>query len=453
MPSFQLFFIFELRTGNLMKIQYSNDNWKRFTFTSILLLNGITLVDFMNKFRIEADTALNGTGEIVLNAAIVVENNKIQYFGEIEHAPSVDQVYNVPVVMPGMWEAHGHFFGIKSITDMSNPMVSAIRSTTEAYKTLMGGITSVREVGGYGIYLNKAIQEGAIRGPRIYGAGAMLSMTGGHADLHSMNLDVMKIVGKYFAELVDGVPECLKGTRKQLRNGAEIIKIHASGGVMSELDHPIHQQFSVEEMTAIVEEAKRADRAVAAHCHGAPGIRAAIEAGVTTIEHGTWLDEDLADQMIEKGIMLVPTIYVQRKLKLSLEHQPKYVQENVKKVFEQRMNATTMAIKKGVKIAMGSDIFYSNPKLHTDYGENAQELEYLVELGMKPQDAIIAATSHGPQTLGKMAPLSGQLKQGFDADILILGSNPVDDITILHKPDHLRGVIKAGIFEKKELEN
>ena len=180
----------------------------------------------------------------------------------------------------------------------------------------MAGFTSVREAGGYGIDLARAIEEGSIMGPTIYVAGAILSTTGGHGDLHSYPLEWLQSYGASggMLELCDGVPECLKATRTQLRRNARVIKVCASGGVLSEIDHPIHQQFSVEELRTIVEEAARAERIVMAHCHGAPGIKAALDAGVATIEHGTYLDAVTAAQMKEQGAILVPTRFIVERL-------------------------------------------------------------------------------------------------------------------------------------------
>ena len=162
----------------------------------------------------------------------------------------------------------------------------AARSVGDLSRTLMGGVTSMREVGGLGIDIQPAIAAGDVAGPTVYGAGDVLSTTGGHADIHSMPLDALHHID-HFGVLCDGVPEETKAVRMNLRKNAKVIKICASGGVMSPVDHPIHQQFSRDELSAIVEEAARAERVVAAHCHGLPGIKAALEAGVHTIEHGS----------------------------------------------------------------------------------------------------------------------------------------------------------------------
>ena len=404
----------------------------------------------MNSCRIDTDLLIIGSGSIVKNGSIIIEGEKILYAGEQEHAPESSNTTHVPVIMPGLWDCHCHYWGIQKAaveeTLYTNPLISVLRSTWDVKETLMSGITSVREVGGFGVYLNKVIQEGSILGPRIYGAGAALSITGGHGDIHNAALDIIASLHGDYSELVDGVDACLQGVRKQLRKGAEIIKVLASGGVMSQIDHPVHQQFSLLELKTVVEEAARADVSVAAHCHGASGIRTAFEAGVLTIVDGTYLVEDLADLMLEKGAILVPTRYVVEKLLSSAKILgiPEYALEKVQAIGERHLEAIRIAVRKGVPIAMGTDMFTSGPNQAFKWGENAQELEYLVNAGMKKENAIITATVNGPKTLGLRAPKSGLLKEGYDADLLLLKKNPLDDISILYKKENIVQVIKQG---------
>ncbi len=405
-----------------------------------------------DEIRVDAEIAFVGNGEIVKDATIVFNNREIVYFGEQEHAPDVPFERSVPAMMPGMWECHTHFTGsyTPSVEAMLfiNPVVGAARCTWDLKETLKAGFTSVREVGGFGVHLNKAVQEGAIIGPRIYGAGDILSITGGHGDVHSAPLAVLDAMQEGLGALVDGVDECLKGVRKQLRKGAEIIKVCASGGVMSEVDHPIHQQFSLEELVAIVEEAKRAERQVAAHCHGAPGIKVALEAGVKTIEHGTYLDEDLAQMMIEKDAILVPTRYVVEKLykASAAANVPEYAMAKLRALYDQHFEAMKIAIKEGVKIALGTDMFVTGPNGIFRHGDNAEEIGYLVNAGMKLEDALVAATANGPLTVGKLAGKSGQLKAGYAPDILLLKENPLNDPTVLTNKENILSVIKQGVF-------
>lgn len=402
--------------------------------------------------RIDTENLITGDGELLKDGTVVVEGKTIIYAGESEHAPKSDKTILTNTVMPGLWECHGHFVGITKLDFNQeffvHPYHQAMRTVEDAKAALKSGITSVREVGGYGVFLRRAIDEGSFVGPRIYGSGGMLSVTGGHGDLHSMQYGVWSYLVQnndhWLFNTVDGVAECYKGVRKQLRLGAEVIKFHASGGVLSELDDPINQQFSFEEARAIVEEARRANVAVAAHCHGAPGIKNALNAGVKTIEHGTYLDDELADLMIEKEAILVPTRFIiEDSLKLR-ETLPDHAQEKMDRTASRHLEALKLAIKKGVTIAMGTDIAGSQISPINRWGENAKELQYYVEAGMKPMEAIVTATGNAPLTLGPRAPKSGMLKEGHAADLLLLEQSPLENISIL-QTGH-KQVMKAGAF-------
>lgn len=407
----------------------------------------------MTQIRIDAEILIVGNGEHFKNGSVVYENNKITYAGETEHAPQAENTIQTKTIMPGMWDCHTHFMGVTTpsldVFPSTNPIVGGMRVTRDALEAIKSGFTSVREVGGHGVYLNQVIQEGIIPGPRIYGAGAVLSTTGGHVDLHSFPLDMvldMSKTGQHLGELADGVGGCLKAVRIQLRKGAEIIKYCASGGVMSFLDDPIHQQFSQEEQNTIVDEASRADRAVAAHCHGAVGIKSALEAGVTTIEHGSYLDEDLAQLMIEKDAILVPTRLIIEKIISSAEAAgvPEYALVKGRNVANHHKEAMKIAVKAGVKIAMGTDYGVSGLNSLLPWGENAQELKYYVAAGMSTSEALVTTTGNGPLTLGKLAPKSGQLKEGYDADLLLLKVNPLEDITLLESRENIKTIVKQG---------
>jgi imidazolonepropionase-like amidohydrolase len=390
----------------------------------------------------------------VANGLVVTDGDNIVYAGPATTAPPAgpgDVDFQVPALMPGMWESHGHFVGspIPDLEHMAttDPGSLVARATADAAATINGGITSMREVGGLGISLKPVIDEGTISGPRIYAAGSILSTTGGHADIHGLPLDFVHSLenrGFRFGEVCDGVTGCLVGVRKQLRRGAQVIKICASGGVLSEVDHPIHQQFSHAELSAIVEEAGRADRFVAAHCHGKPGIVAALRAGVQTIEHGSYLDEESAQMMVDSGAILVPTRFVIDELLKMEELLPAYAYRKGLMVADHHVMAMKIAVAAGVKIAMGTDIFVSGPL----YGQNSREVKHLIDAGMSPLDAIEAATANGPDTLGPQAPQSGQLREGYDADIIAFDVNPLEDITVWGDPDRVTHVWKAGELVK-----
>ena len=290
-----------------------------------------------------------------------------------------------------------------------------------------------------------AVAEGTVEGPAIYAAGTALSTTGGHGDLHSRPLPWVIDFGHLGGEfrLADGPAECARAVREQLRRDAKVIKVFASGGVLSEVDHPMHQQFTDAELRAIVEVAGLADRVVAAHCHGKPGMMAALRAGVRTIEHGTYLDEEAAAAMRETGAILVPTRTIMQEL-LDSKILPLYAATKLEAVIARHTEAIALARQLGVTVAMGTDVAMTGADMPDSWGRNGRELALLVEVGFTPLEAIEAATATGPETLGPQAPRSGQLLPGYDADLLILDADPLADLGVLADPDRITGVWARG---------
>ena len=370
--------------------------------------------------RIEARLLIPGDGAPVGEGVVVADGGVISYAGPATAAADTPAavVTRAAVVMPGMWDCHGHFLGTRSLDLARLPQeptaLRAARSARDLANALNAGITSVREVGGLGVYLARVVNEGVLDGPSIYPAGAILSTTGGHGDLHCYPLAFVTD----FAEqdgtlrLADGTAECMRAVREQLRRGARLIKVCASGGVLSELDSPIHQQFTGAELHAIVEVAGLADRVVAAHCHGKPGIMAAIEAGAATIEHGTYLDSEACDAMIETGTILVPTRSIIEDMLANLAAVPPYAAAKLTALAGTHADAIRLAIERGVTVAMGTDISVTGMDLPNSWGHNGSELAHLVTLGMTPLQAIAAATATAPRTIGPQAPRSGQLAAG-----------------------------------------
>ena len=248
--------------------------------------------------RIEADLLIPGRGEPVRDGCVVVDGAAIAWVGPRDAAPATGEdvpVTRVPTVLPGLWDCHVHLTGLKNaslddVMRVSVPMAVA-RAVRDAERALDAGFTSVREVGGYGVHVARVIDEGTLRGPTIHAAGDLISPTGGHADLHTYSLGCFEDLAARggWLHTADGEAGCLRAVRLQLRRGAKLVKVCASGGVLTTFDHPMHQQFSDRELATIVDEAARAEWIVAAHCHGKAGILAAVRAGCRTIEHGTWL--------------------------------------------------------------------------------------------------------------------------------------------------------------------
>jgi imidazolonepropionase-like amidohydrolase len=395
---------------------------------------------------------LRGTGAPVTDGVVIIDGAVISYAGPATSAPPTPSapVHRTQAVMPGLWDCHGHFLGTRTMDLGQLPLdpmpLRAARCARDLSSALNAGVTSVREVGGLGVYLARAVGEGVLEGPAIYAAGAVISATGGHADLHSYPLSLVTDFGQHCGELrlADGPAECTRAVREQLRRNAKVIKVCASGGVMSEVDDPIHQQLTVAELRAIVEAAGLAGRAVAAHCHGKPGIMAAIEAGVRTIEHGTYADDEAFDAMLETGTILVPTRTIIENVLADIDAVPGYAAAKLVAVADAHAEATARAIDRGVTIAMGTDIGTTGPDRPNSWGGNGSELGYLVKLGMTPLQAIEAATATAPMTLGAQAPKSGKLEAGYDADVITVGADPLADISVLARPEHITAVWTRG---------
>jgi imidazolonepropionase-like amidohydrolase len=407
--------------------------------------------DEPNLHRIEAELLIPGRGDPVPDAVVILDGETISYAGPAGTAPDTPGAVmtTAPTVMPGLWDCHAHFLGVRSLDLSLLPLESvalrAARATGDLKAAIDAGVTTVRETGGLGIHLSRAVREGTAVGPSIYAAGAVLSTTGGHGDLHSYPLDWIVDFGHRGGELrlADGPAECAKAAREQLRLDAKLIKVCASGGVLSEVDHPIHQQFTLAELRAIVEVAGMADRVVAAHCHGKPGMMAALEAGVRTIEHGTFLDEEVCAAMLETGAILVSTRTIVRDI---LDHRaaPPYAIAKLEEVADQHAAALALAHERGVTIASGTDLAVSGAGLPASWGRNGRELPLLAEVGMTPLEAIEAATANAPDTLGPQAPRSGQVQVGYDADVITVDGDPLADLDVLADPSRIIGVWRAG---------
>ncbi|MCJ1289798.1 hypothetical protein MMC34_001331 [Xylographa carneopallida] len=401
---------------------------------------------------ISTDLLIPGRGQPVPSATVVIKGAKIIWVGSSAKLPSTYAkvpTKNVPYLVAGLWDCHLHFVGVTSLTTgayfATTPVHTGLRLARDAAATLKAGFTSVRDVGGFGCEVAKAVHEGTIEGPNVYSSGSAIGMTGGHTDKHSIPLPVVQCVNAQGspAELADGPDSAMRAVRLQLRKGARLIKICGTGGAGSMLDDPRHRQFSDAELRAFVEEASRAQLIVASHCHGREGILACIAAGVRTIEHGSYLDEEVIARMKEKDVILVPTrsVFVAG-LKLAELWEPESYAK-LKAMAGAHEHSYALAVRRGVKIALGTDLNMSNDSL-LGHGRNGKELSYAVQAGMTPLQAIEACTATAPETLGPQAPLSGQVKEGYDADLIALEENPLEDIELLADPRNIKYVWKGG---------
>ncbi|KAK4225319.1 hypothetical protein QBC38DRAFT_268314 [Podospora fimiseda] len=408
---------------------------------------------------INALLLIPGADDPIPNATLVIKNKLIEWVGPSTCLPPKYhnlRTIQVPYLMPGLWDVHTHFDGESTDNDnylgilSTHPATAGARLTKGCWEALQRGYTSLRDVAGFGCEIALAIQDGTIIGPNIYSSGACLSQTAGHGDVFPLPAgDVLLRLGvkpitpghsysSNLSMLVDGVDECRKAVRLQIRRGAKLIKVFASGGVMSRDDDPLRAQFSPEELDVIVKEANRQGRSVAAHVHGKPGILAAVKAGVTTVEHVSFADEECIDLMKEKETIFVSTrTIIEVLLKSEGKGLDKKNWEKLKLVATNHKKAYELAIKKkGLKIALGTD---------TGPGFNmAVELEYAVECGMSNLEAIKAATANGPLTVGDQAPLTGQLKVGYEADVIAVKENPVEDVRVLQRHGNVVWVWKGG---------
>ncbi|MCJ1390965.1 hypothetical protein MMC18_003826 [Xylographa bjoerkii] len=405
---------------------------------------------------ITADLLIPGRGQPVPSATVIIKGSKIAWAGSSESLPSTYAkvpTRHVSYLLAGLWDCHVHFVGVTSLTTgayfAATPVHTGIRLARDAAATLNAGFTSVRDVGGFGCEVAKAVKEGTIEGPNVYSSGSAIGMTGGHTDKHSIPLPVVQCVNAQGspAELADGPDGAMRAVRLQLRKGARLIKICGTGGAGSLLDDPRHRQFSDAELKAFVEEAERAQLIVASHCHGKGGILACIKAGVRTIEHGSYLDDEVIDQMKERDVILVPTrsVFVAG-LKLSELWEPESY-EKLKAMADAHEKSYALAVKRGVKIALGTDLNMSNNSL-LGHGRNGKELYYAVQAGMTPLQAIEACTATAPETLGLQAPMSGQVKERYDADLIAMEKNPLEDIDLISDPSNIKYVWKGGKLVK-----
>lgn len=395
-----------------------------------------------NKYALIGTTLIDGNGGTpVKDSVIVVKNGIIEEVGNRKSVSLEDNIQKVDIpeyyLMPGLIDCHVHFTGARGndplfFNGVIEPMsLRAMRTVADVRNVLSAGFTTARDLGSLeALYLKKVIEEGTIAGPRLVASGRGLCRTGGGADLRR---DIYGLPDKHireslsFGEICDGVEEVRKAVRKMIGMGADCIKCYASGAEIWKNDRKEDQHFTLDEMKTIVEEAHMCNMKVAAHAEGFSGVKIAVETGVDTIEHGDELDEDICKEMIRKNIILVPTISVY------------YVGSWA--AWEVQQKSFKIAHRTGVKIALGSDAFCEPV---TPYGKfNIGEIRKLVDWGMSPMEAVVAATKTGAEACG-IGDKVGTLEKGKIADILLVKGNPLDNIDILLKKENIEYIIKEG---------
>jgi len=320
----------------------------------------------------------------------------------------------------------------------------ALRGVGYADRTLLAGFTTVRDLGGeVAPKLRDAINQGLVKGPRIYAAGKSVATTGGHADpTNGVNAELSFLMGTPGPTqgVVNSPEEARQAVRQRYKDGSDLIKITATGGVLSYAKSGDAPQFMLDEIQAIVQTAKDYGYTVAAHAHGKEGMKRAIEGGVTSIEHGTYMDDEIFALMKKHGTWYVPTItagrFVADKAKVP-GYFPDIVRPKAERIGAKIQDTFARAYKAGVKIAFGTDMGVA------PHGENAIEFGYMVEGGMPPAEALQAATYRAAQVLA--VDDIGQIEPGFRADVVAVPGNPLADITLTRKVDF---VMKDGVIHR-----
>lgn len=382
-------------------------------------------------------TLIDGSGNQPRAAVdLIIEDGRIKGVENTQdHTDGRQEVdFSGGFVIPGLIDCHVHLSldGAASGEVTGSPELVILKMLKHAHNCLASGITTMRDVGGWHhleFALRSSFETGVWTGPRLALAGRLLSITSSGATLYP---------GMY--READGASEVRKAAREQFKAGADLIKLMASGAVMAQGEKPEATQYSVEEMEAAVDEARKIGKTVAAHAHAAAAIRNAVQAGVNSIEHGTFLYRDPAvmEEMIRKNIYLVPTLKVFHGMSKE-EGIPGWMLDKAKYVAEHHSKSISEAIKEGVLIAMGTD----SATPYNYHGSNAEELMLMVDCGMSPMQAIVSSTANGAKLLGWDDWL-GTLEPGKVADLVVLTKNPLDDISVLAQKENIAMVMQQG---------
>jgi imidazolonepropionase-like amidohydrolase len=356
-------------------------------------------------------------------------------------------------VLPGLIDCHTHLSNRADRYDpihkfKDTPFQKAFAAVLNARTTLLAGFTTVRDVGSppfLAVDLRNSIEEGFVVGPRIVASGPGISITGGHGDLnrYAPQVSVRMYPEHRDFTIADGVDQVMQVVRAQLKYGVDLIKVNATGGVLSIGDAPGAPQFTVEELKALVHEAHAAGRKVAAHAHGAQGIKNAVEAGVDSIEHGSLIDDEGIRMMVERGTVLVADIYnddylVGKAVEFGL---PDELLQKEKALGQTQRDNFAKAVRAGVKVAFGTDAGVY------PHGDNARQFAYMVQYGLTPAQALRSATADAAELLGRSMEI-GRVAPGLYADLIAVEGNPLNDVAAL---ESVGFVMKGGVVHKNTL--
>jgi len=425
-----------------------------------ILLGGMALVlsssTYANETRGEKTTTIIHAGQVLAvpgakplsKQSIYISDNKIVKIVsgyQLEKGASVIDLSD-SFVLPGLIDSHVHLRmefnpNIRLDAVTKRPGDTAYDALVNGRKTLMAGFTSVQDVGGPEeiFALRDAINAGKVAGPRIRASGRSVSPTGGHGDMHGYRQEILDLF--HSPTICDGVADCRRATRAAIKAGADVVKITATGGVLSNTAAGVEQQFFNDELEAIVETAKKMGRKVTAHAHGKTGIESALKAGVKSIEHGTYLDVETTALFKKYDAVLVPTVLAGMTVVDWAKNKnwlPPASKAKALEVGPQMLEMLKIAYENGVTISFGTDTGVSK------HGENAREFGYMVEAGMSEMDAIKAATVTAANHL-EMGGKIGSIEAGKYADIIAVDGNPLTHIEELYDVDF---VMKNGVVYK-----
>ncbi|GAC1618300.1 MAG: amidohydrolase family protein [Ktedonobacteraceae bacterium] len=406
-------------------------------------------------------TLIDGTGrDPYNNGTVLIDGERISEVGparnvHIRRDTTIIDAQGASV-LPGLIDTHVHFMieHVNLVRALGTPpSLALLQAIPRMRATLNAGITTVRDAGGTPAGVKLAVEQGIIAGPRMQVAVILISQTGGHGDGHYPCCLDLGFFAQQFADVpsgvADGVDQIRKKTREVLRAGADWIKLATTGGVLSTSDAPTSSQLTVEEIATAVYEAAAQEKRCMAHAQGNQGIKNALRAGVASIEHGIYLDDEAIDLMREKGAYLVPTliapVWVAEFAAAHPEILPPAMAEKSHLVMDAHRQSFRRAVEAGVNIAMGTDAGVGA------HGENGRELQLMVENGMTPLQTITASTLSAARLLHLDAQL-GTLEAGKLADVILVDGQVSSDITKLARPTNIKLVLKGGLAAKNELD-
>ena len=400
---------------------------------------------------IRGGALFDGTGAPSLtDAAVLLEGGTIRYVGPAAGAPARGPDVRVIdatgcTILPGLIDCHAHMLAYAFSLEgrlTTHASLVAFRTMRNIETTLQAGFTTIRDAGGIDPGFRQAVEEGFITGPRLLVSGLGLAPTGGLFDFHwgsgaRIDISDMKTGVRQYVNGVDNVREA---TRKLVLSGVDCVKIVSTGSIFAKTGYPPAAQYSQAELDAIVWEAHAAGKKVLCHAEGGPGVMNALKAGVDSIEHGFYLDDDVIELIVKNGTYLVPTLSAAPALIKQAANNPNihtWAVEHSHALIDDPNKGFLKALRAGVKVAMGSDIFGGN------HGDNAYEIVVMVQSGMRPTEALVASTASAADLLG-VGDQTGSLTVGKAADVILVEGDPLADVRVLQDPTRMKLVVRGG---------